>query len=386
MPAQPLAGRRVLVTRAPHQAGKLSEGLRALGAEPVEVPVLEIQPPLDFAPLDRALRELATPRPCHPERGRRGDRVEGPASGVSCEKVASHESDRQPPYDWLILTSANTVRALAGRSLALGLSLNAAPHLRIAAVGDATATAARNAGFAVALVPETYVAESLIDKLLRHEREVSGHDFTIRGETSSAGGLGSGHEFSRAVSPDVPPVSRPAVPADSNPPAVSQHGHEVSGHDFKPALSLSKGAANEPKSPGALAPEGILRGQRFLIARAAIARDVIPNALRAAGATVDVVDCYRNVTPASAPALLREALQKGIAAAAFTSSSSVTHLADAARADEIPFPLAGVTAISIGPITSQTLRELGWEPAAEASPSDIPGLLQAVARALAGPL
>ena len=49
-----LAGRRVLVTRALHQAGKLSEGLRALGAEPVEVPVLEIRPPESFAALDAA--------------------------------------------------------------------------------------------------------------------------------------------------------------------------------------------------------------------------------------------------------------------------------------------------------------------------------------------
>ena len=52
----PLLGRRVLVTRAAHQAGKLSEGLRALGAEPVEVPVLEIRPPASFEPLDKALR------------------------------------------------------------------------------------------------------------------------------------------------------------------------------------------------------------------------------------------------------------------------------------------------------------------------------------------
>ena len=65
MTALPLAGRRVLegkrilVMRAAHQAGKLSEGLRALGAVPVEVPVLEIQPPADPAPLDRALRILA---------------------------------------------------------------------------------------------------------------------------------------------------------------------------------------------------------------------------------------------------------------------------------------------------------------------------------------
>ena len=113
-------------------------------------------------------------------------------------------------------------------------------------------------------------------------------------------------------------------------------------------------------------------GQRVLLARAAIARDVIPDALRAAGATVDVVDAYRNVMPESAPALLRDALQKGIDAATFTSSSSVTHLAEAARQAGIAFPFAGVAAISIGPITSQTLRELGWEPAAEANPSDIP--------------
>ena len=75
MLALPLAGRRVLVTRAVRQAGKLSDALRALGAEPVEVPVLEIAPPADLAPLDSALRSLDS-------------------------------------YDWLILTSANTVRAV----------------------------------------------------------------------------------------------------------------------------------------------------------------------------------------------------------------------------------------------------------------------------------
>ncbi len=116
------------MTRAAHQAGKLSEGLRALGAEPVEVPVLEIQPPLDFAPLDRALRSLDS-------------------------------------YDWLILTSANTVRALVDRAAALGSQFCHFATLKVAAVGEATATAARNAGFAVALVPETYVAEALVEVL-----------------------------------------------------------------------------------------------------------------------------------------------------------------------------------------------------------------------------
>jgi uroporphyrinogen-III synthase/uroporphyrinogen III methyltransferase/synthase len=256
MSALSLAGRRILVTRAAHQAGKLSEGLRALGAEPVEVPVIEIQPPTDFAPLDRALRALDS-------------------------------------YDWLILTSANTVRALADRAAQLNISVQRSAPPQVAAVGETTAEAARHAGLPVTLVPETYVAESL-----------------------------------------------------------------------KESLAVQT------------------RGKKVLLARAAIARDVIPHALRAAGATIDVVDAYRNVMPASAPALLRDALKKGIAAAAFTSSSSVTHLADAARQAGIAFPFAGVAAISIGPITSKTLRDLGWEPAAEANPSDVPGLIQATRRGL----
>lgn len=246
-----LEGKRVLVTRAAHQASKLSDGLRALGAEPVEVPVLEIQPPADRAPLERALCALDS-------------------------------------YDWLILTSANAVRAIAWSGL-----LGKIAHLKVAAVGEATAEAARNAGLPVALVPATYVAEALVEGLA-----------------------------------------------------------------------------------------GQAAGKRILLARAEIARDVIPDALCAAGATVDVVDAYRNGLPAAAPELLRAALEKRIDAATFTSSSSVTHLAEAARAAGIDFPFAGVPAISIGPITSRTLREQGWEPAAEASVSDIPGLIDAVGRAL----
>ena len=256
MTVQPLAGRRVLVTRAAHQAGKLSQGLRALGAEAVEVPVLEIRPPLSFEPLDAAIANLDT-------------------------------------YRWLILTSANAVLALRDRAAVLGISLAGHTALKVAAVGSATARAAAEAGLTVSFVPESYVAESLADGLA-----------------------------------------------------------------------------------------GDVTGQRILIARAAIARDVIPEALRLASAIVDVVDAYRNAMPEAAPAQLRQALQQGIDAATFTSSSSVTHLQDAARAAGLAWPFAGVAAISIGPITSQSLRDAGWEPAAEADPSDIPGLIAAIQRAL----
>jgi uroporphyrinogen-III synthase len=113
-----------------------------------------------------------------------------------------------------------------------------------------------------------------------------------------------------------------------------------------------------------------------------LARDVIPDALRKAGATFDIVDAYRNVLPEDAPRQLRAALAKGLDAATFTSSSSVMHLEEAARAAGLAFPLKNVPAISIGPITTQTLRELGWPPAAEADPHDISGLVAAVVRRL----
>ena len=121
-------------------------------------------------------------------------------------------------------------------------------------------------------------------------------------------------------------------------------------------------------------------GKRILLARAAVARDVIPDALRTAGAEVDVVEAYRNAMPEAAPEQLRQAVLGGLDAATFTSTSSVTHLAEAARVAGFAWPLAGVPAVSIGPITSQTLRELGCEPAVEANPSDIPGLIAAVVK------
>lgn len=251
----PLANKRVLVTRAAHQAGKLSEGLRAAGADPVEVPVLEIHPPASYDPLDHALQHLYS-------------------------------------YDWLILTSANTIRAVAQRATALNLSLrNPGPH--IAAIGQATAEAARLAGLHVTLTPESYVAESLVAALATR-----------------------------------------------------------------------------------------IQGKHVLLARAAIARDVIPDALRKTGATVNVVDAYQNMIPASAPEHLRAALASRIDAATFTSSSSATHLAEVARAAKLAFPLAGVKAISIGPVTTATLRELHWEPAAEAQPHDIPALIAATIQVL----
>lgn len=126
------------------------------------------------------------------------------------------------------------------------------------------------------------------------------------------------------------------------------------------------------------------REQRVLLARAAVARDVIPDALRALGASVDVVDAYRTVIPAESVTAVRTIFaEAGRApdAVTFTSSSTVTNFAALLAEAGVVAPVS-LQAISIGPITSGMLRELGWEPAAEADPHDLAGLVEAVVRAL----
>jgi uroporphyrinogen-III synthase len=126
----------------------------------------------------------------------------------------------------------------------------------------------------------------------------------------------------------------------------------------------------------------VVTGKRVLLARAKVARDVVPDALTAVGALMTVVDAYQTALPDGAQEALVEALKVGVDATTFTSSSSVRNLAEVAREAGIAFPFAGVAAISIGPVTSATLREQGWDPAGEAAVSDLPSLIEAVVKSL----
>jgi uroporphyrinogen III methyltransferase/synthase len=109
-----------------------------------------------------------------------------------------------------------------------------------------------------------------------------------------------------------------------------------------------------------------------LVARAAEARDVLPEALAERGAEVDVVALYETVREAPQPAAL-EALDTADYVT-FTSSSTVRNLLDAVGAR---FP-RWARVVSIGPITSQTARELGLEVHVEAERHDIEGLVEAL--------
>ncbi len=120
----PLFGRRVVVTRAREQAEPLCSSLRALGAEAIEMPTIEIAPATTYAPLDRAIGELAS-------------------------------------YDWLIFTSANGVRYFLER-LDLSRQDLRALRARICAIGEATKRAVEALHLKVDLIGEEYVAESLV--------------------------------------------------------------------------------------------------------------------------------------------------------------------------------------------------------------------------------
>jgi uroporphyrinogen-III synthase len=129
-PNRPLAGCRILVSRARKQAGALSSQLRELGCGVIEIPFIEIRKPSSYKPLDTALRNLAG-------------------------------------YDWLILTSVNGVEALFARLGRLKLNRGALSHLKIAAIGPATKKAIEAHDVHVQVTPKEYVAESVVSALHR---------------------------------------------------------------------------------------------------------------------------------------------------------------------------------------------------------------------------
>jgi uroporphyrinogen III methyltransferase/synthase len=132
-PAGPLSGLAVVVTRDEPPGGPLAVRLAGAGARVLHWPAMAVAPPADPEPLARELAALES-------------------------------------YDWLALTSAHAVAAVAGRRTALP------PALRVAAVGAATAAAVRERGWRVDLVPEDFHVDALIASFAEagEERSVAG--------------------------------------------------------------------------------------------------------------------------------------------------------------------------------------------------------------------
>jgi uroporphyrinogen III methyltransferase/synthase len=144
--------------------------------------------------------------------------------------------------------------------------------------------------------------------------------------------------------------------------ALRQHGVEP---DVVPERFVAESLAQALAS---------VEARRALIARAAQARDVLPDALRGRGVEVEVMALYETLPePLSAD---RRERALGADYITFTSSSTVHHFFGAARGDP---PLASsARLVSIGPVTSATLREHGIQPHVEAQRHDIDGVVDAL--------
>ncbi len=129
-PSKPLAGRRIVVTRRPEQSAWLCARLEEMGATVIELPLVEVAPPAEMAPLDDALRRL----------------------------------DR---YDWAVFTSANAVRSVSERMTDLGLAERRLTSRKIASVGPSTTRALRGCfpGVAASVEASKHDAETLLEEL-----------------------------------------------------------------------------------------------------------------------------------------------------------------------------------------------------------------------------
>lgn len=124
-----------------------------------------------------------------------------------------------------------------------------------------------------------------------------------------------------------------------------------------------------------------VKGQRVLLVRAAVARDVIPKQLRQAGAHVEVVAAYKTVVPRGSAARMRALLKdprRRPHFITFTSSSTARNFAAMVRGSR----LDGIRLASIGPVTSRTLRDLGLLVEIEAKTYTMVGLVRAIVKSV----
>jgi uroporphyrinogen-III synthase len=187
-----------------------------------------------------------------------------------------------------------------------------------------------------------------------------------------------GHEFTRAVK-NQKQTSASAVaglhiaaigPATRK--AIEQRGAKV---DVVPKEYVAESVVQSLRRR--------VKGKRVLLVRARIARDVIPNELRKAGARVDVVEAYETVVPQASRIRLRNALaneQRRPQVITFTSSSTVRNFVALLRKPNAQ--VAGIRMASIGPVTSSTLRELGLRVDISAKEFTIPGLVKAIRQSI----
>jgi uroporphyrinogen III methyltransferase/synthase len=262
---RPLAGRRVVVTRAAERAPELAQALEDAGANVTGFPAIALAPPHSWRDVDRAIEDL-------------------------------RRSGWKSAYSWVVFLSAAGVERFLGRVGTRGGDARTLAGCRIAAIGPATARALE----------------------------------------------------ARGLRPDVT-----AADATSEGLSASLRGR-------------------------------IGRGDRVLMPRTDIGRELLPDALRRAGAVVDEVTVYRTIPARGGDvAAMRRALARGeVDALTFASARTAQNFAAAVGRAAIRRMARRVKVVSIGPVTSAACRSAGLRVSAQARTPSLAGLVEAAARAV----
>ncbi|MCI0622246.1 MAG: uroporphyrinogen-III C-methyltransferase [Acidobacteria bacterium] len=122
-----------------------------------------------------------------------------------------------------------------------------------------------------------------------------------------------------------------------------------------------------------------LKGARILIPRAKVARDVLPVELQKQGARVEVVEAYETILPKAGRERLEQLLdERPLDMIVFTSSSTVSNLAEMLKPHSLPEMLKPATVAAIGPITKRTVEDHGLQVQVQPSQYTIPSLVEAI--------
>jgi uroporphyrinogen-III synthase len=318
---------RILITRAAHQTSALADQLRALGLDPILIPTIELADPTAFAPLDAALAHL----------------------------------DR---FHWLLFTSANAVEAF---------------HRRLTRTPTEVIRTPTEPG-APGLASKTWVVPTKAQTLAKNSVILSEGQSPQPKDPDASNPAPTARPLSR---PNLPPNLRIAAIGSATARALEAANLPV---HLLPRQAVAESLA-EALLPHALQPPdstGQATPTRFLLLRAEIARNLLPDTLRAAGADVTIAPVYRNVVPSDSIEAIRQLFSSRSNwpdAITFTSSFTVTNLLALLEASGLSLP-QDIQRISIGPITSQTLRDLNLPPHAEAAEPSIPSLVAEVVKAL----
>jgi len=268
--------------------------------------------------------------------------LEAPAITVVGPVAALHERlrwlERRPLFGLSVVVTRARAQAsgLAARLAELGAAVIEAPAIRIEPRESEELDRAVEGieRYALVCVTSPNGARLLAQAIMRRGRDAR----ALAGATVAAIGPGTAAELARfGIGADVIP-------------------------ERSVAEALVEALADVP-----------VEGRAALVARAAEARDVLPDALRARGAEVDVVALYETVADSLDEERLRAA--RGADYVTFTSSSTVRFFVAAIGADAFP---PGARIVSIGPVTSAAAREHGLEVHVEAERHDIDGLVDAL--------